>query len=155
MRKLAIVTVCLPLALAACQKPDAAATAAALQATLGAASATSPRLASAAATVNAKITSAAAKLARYCTLAQVGLVGASLFGSASGAIAAARTVVDDFCSSPPSDPVSAYTLVQGAIGDLKAQGITTSGVQRLSLQQSAYAEKRLMRLHYQMMQRAR
>ncbi len=154
MRKLAIAAICLPMALAACQKADPAATAAALQATLGAASAVSPRLASAAATVNAKITTASAKLARYCAVATIGLAGASLFGSASGAVAAARTVVADFCDSPPSDPVSAYTLVQGAVTDLRAQGITASSVQRLSLQQTAYAEKRLMRLHYQM-QRAR
>ncbi len=149
MRNIAIAIVCLPFAVGACQKADPAATAAALQATLGAASATSPKLASAAATVNAKITSAAAKLAQYCTVARVGLAGASLFGSSTGAVAAARTVVSDFCDSPPSDPVSAYTLVQGAVSDLRSQGITAKSVQRLSLHQSAYAEKRLMRLHYQ------
>ncbi len=148
MRKIAFVCL-LPLAIGACQKADPAATAAAIQATSGAISAT-PRLATAAATVNAKIAAASAKLAAYCTLATVGLAGASLFGSAGGAVAAARTVVSDFCDSPPSDPVSAYTLVHGAVTDLKAQGITTKSVQRLSLQQSAYAEKRLMRLHYQM-----
>jgi hypothetical protein len=134
-------------ALGACQKPDAAATAAALQATLGAAAATSPKLAAAAIAVNSKIASASAKLSAYCTLAEVSLAGASLFGSAGGAISAARTVVSDFCSAPPSDPVSAYTLVQGAMADLQAHGITTRSVQKLSLQQDRYAAKRLMQLH--------
>lgn len=148
MRKLAIAFGCV-LALGACQKPDAASTAAGLQATLGAASAASPRLATAAAAVNAKIAAASAKLAQYCTVAQIGLAGASLFGSAGGAVSAARTVVNDFCTTPPSDPVSAYTLVQGAVTDLKAAGITTKSVQRLSLGQASYAEKRLVRLHMQ------
>jgi hypothetical protein len=149
MRKPVLALACiLPLAaLGACNKADPAATAAALQATLGAASATSPKLAAAALTVNAKIASASAKLSAYCTLAEVSLAGASLFGSAGGAISAARTVVSDFCSSPPSDPVSAYVLVQGAMADLQAHGITVKSVQKLSLQQDRYAARRLMQLH--------
>lgn len=147
MRKLAMLVLAVPLALGACNHAKTTDTTAALQATLSAASTASPKVASAIVTVNAKIASASAKVSQYCTLARVSLAGASLFGSSNGAVAAARTVVADFCDAPPADPVSAVTLISATVDDLKAQGITAKSVQHLSLAQDRYAAKRLMRLH--------
>lgn len=147
MRKIALLAVALPLALASCNHAKTTDTTAALSATLAAASTASPRVASAIVTVNSKIAAASARLANYCTVARVGLGGASLFGSSTGAIAAARTVVADFCDAQPTDPVSAVTLIAATVDDLKAQGITPKTVQHLSLSQDRYAAKRLMRLH--------
>lgn len=146
LRKICVVAIAC-LVLGACQKPNAAATTAALKATLAAAQTTSPKLASAINTVDAKIAKASQQVAAYCLVMRTALVGVSLFGSANGAVAGARTVVADFCDNPPSDPVSALALIQATITDLKAQGITATSVQKLSLQQDRYAAKRLMRLH--------
>lgn len=145
--RLALLVLAVPLALGACQRAKTTDTTAALSATLSAASTASPKVAAAVVTVNSKIAAASQKLANYCAVMRVGLAGASLFGSSNGAIAAARTVVADFCDAPPSDPVSAVVLVQAAISDLKAQGITAKSVQHLSLAQGRFAERRLMRLH--------
>lgn len=146
MRKFLMLAL-IPIALSACNRPNTAATTAALSATLGAAASTSPKLASAITTVDAKIARASAQISNYCTLARVSLAGASLFGSSTGAVAAARVVVADFCDNPPSDPVSALALIQATVSDLKAAGITGKTVQQLSLHQQAYAAKRLIRLH--------
>lgn len=151
MRKLfgATMALCLLAATAACNDKDATAATAALKSTIGAAAQASPKVASAVATVDSKIAAASAKLATYCLVGRTGLGGASLFASSTGAVAALRIAVSDFCDNPPSDPVSAVTLLQAAVSDMQAQGITTKSVVHLSLAQGRYAARRLTKLHLQ------
>jgi hypothetical protein len=149
MRKLAILALAAsPLLMAGqCSSPNTTATTAAMSATISAAATASPKIAKAVVLVDAKIAAASARVSTYCTVMQIGLGGVALFGSSNGAVAAAKIAVNDFCLNPPTDPVSAVTLLEAAYSDLQAQGITAKSLQKLSLTQSRFAAHRLIKLH--------